>query len=238
MLEIDSSHHAATQSKRPGNVSPNAIVLHSGEGASAADDIGFLTTSDEASSHYYVTRQGKVFQFVDDARRAAHAGRTLFLDEKDWNDFSLGIETEHRKGQTWPQVQLDAIAELTKALIKKHGVLRERVVAHRWIRKPASKDHQDPTNFPDPKLRRFIANLYPAAGQGDLFVVNTDGTSVRRDASTSESPKAKLNKGDVIEIEGQVQGQPVRGNPTWMKRVKDQGFVHSSLLDPAEIAAP
>ncbi|HSJ76517.1 MAG TPA: hypothetical protein VK899_10110, partial [Gemmatimonadales bacterium] len=84
----------------------------------------------------------------------------------------------------------------------------------------------------------FITDLYPAAGQGELFVVNTNGTSVRRDASLSESPKAKLNQGDVIEIEGQVQGQPVHGNATWMKRVKDQGFVHSSLLDPAEIAAP
>jgi hypothetical protein len=238
MLDIDQTHRAVAQRKRPGNVAPNAIVLHSGEGDSAAADIAFLTTSAEASAHYYVTRKGKVFQFVDDARRASHAGTTRYLDETGWNDFSLGIETEHRKGQTWPQPQLDAIAELTKQLIVKHGVLRERVVAHRWIRRPVSPDHQDPTNFPDPKLRRFITDLYPAAGLGGLFVVNTDDASVRRDASTAESPRAKLNTGDVIEVEGQVQGQPVHGNATWMKRVKGQGFVHSSLLDPAEIAAP
>ena len=120
----------------------------------------------------------------------------------------------------------------------KHGVLRERVVAHRWVRRPASEEHQDPTNFADPKLRRFITGLYPAAGLGELFVVNTNGSSVRRDASTAEGPKAKLNRGDVIEIEGQVQGQAVSGNRIWMKRVKGQGFVHSSLLDPVEIAAP
>jgi hypothetical protein len=238
MLDIDQTHHAVSQRKRPGNVPPNAIVLHSGEGASAEADIDFLTTSGSASSHYYVTRKGKVFQFVDDSQRASHAGTTRYLDEAGWNDFSVGIETEHHKGQTWPQVQLDAIAALTKRLIVKHGVLRERVVAHRWIRRPVSADHQDPTNFPDPKLRRFITDLYPAAGLGELFVVNTDDASVRRDASLAESPRAKLNTGDVIEIEGQVQGQPVHGNATWMKRVKGQGFVHSSLLDPAEIAAP
>jgi hypothetical protein len=238
MLEIDSSRRAVAQRKRPGNVAPNAIVLHSGEGASAAADIGFLTTSSSASSHYYVRRNGKILQFVDDARRASHTGPTRYLDETGWNDFSLGIETEHRKGQTWPQVQLDAMAELTRHLIVKHGVLRERVAAHRWVRRPSSPEHQDPTNFPDPKLHRFISDLYPAAGLGELFVVNTNGSSVRRDASTSESPRAKLNLGDVIEIEGQVQGEAVSGNRVWMKRVKGQGFVHSSLLDPVEIAAP
>lgn len=236
MLDIDrSSHRAVAQRKRPGNVPPNAIVLHSGEGDSAAADIDFLTTDPSASSHYYVTRKGKVFQFVDDARRASHSGPTLYLDERGWNDFSLGIETEHRKGQTWPQVQLDAMAELTKQLIVKHGVLRERVVAHRWIRRPVSAEHQDPTNFPDPKLRGFITRLYPSAGRGELFRVTTKDASVRRAASRADDPIAKLAIDDVIEIEGEVQGEAVSGNRRWMKRVEDQGFIHSSLLELVEI---
>jgi hypothetical protein len=236
MLDIDTARHSVAQRKRPaGGDPPNAIVLHSGEGDSAADDIDFLTSSAKASSHYYVTRKGKVFQFVADARRASHTGPTRYLNETRWNDFSLGIETEHRKGQNWPQVQRDAIAELTKQLIVKHGVLRERVVAHRWVRNPASPEHQDPTNFPDPELRGFITRLYPAAGRGELFRVTTNDTSVRRAASREDDPIAKLNKGDVIETEGEVQGQAVSGNRRWMKRVKGQGFIHSSLLEPVEI---
>jgi len=237
MLEIDSTtHRSKAHRKRPGGDRPNAIVLHSGEGASAAADIDTLTHT-TSSSHYYVTRKGKIFQFVDDSRRASHTGPTRYLDEAGWNDFSLGIETEHRKGQTWPQVQLDAIAELTKHLIQKHGVLRERVVAHRWVRRPVSAEHQDPTNFPDPKLRRFITDLYPAAERGDLFRVTSDGASVRRSASRAEDPRGKLNRDDVIEVEGIVQGESVSGDRRWMKRVKGQGFVHASLLEPAKIDA-
>jgi N-acetyl-anhydromuramyl-L-alanine amidase AmpD len=236
MLDIDgTTHRAKAQRARPGNIPPNAIVLHSGEGDSAANDIDALTHT-TSSSHYYVTRKGKIFQFVDDARRASHTGPTRFLGETDWNDFSLGIETEHNKKQNWPQVQLDAIAELTKQLIEKHGVLRERVVAHRWIRRPASEDHQDPTNFPDPKLRRFITDLYPKTGRGELFRVTTDDTNVRRAASFEDDPIAKLNQDDVIEVEGEVQGASVKGSDRWKKRVKGQGFVHSSLLEPAKIA--
>jgi len=235
MLDIDRTLRSKAQRKRPGDDPPNAIVLHSGEGESAANDIDFLTTSTSASSHYYVTRKGKVFQFVDDSRRASHTGPTKFLNETGWNDFSLGIETEHLKGQNWPQAQLDAIAELTKQLIVKHGVLRERVVAHRWIRRPVSPEHQDPTNFPDPKLRGFITALYPVAGRGELFRVTTDKASVRRAASREDSPIATLNTDDVIEIEGTVQGEAVSGNRQWMKRVKGQGFIHSSLLEPVKV---
>lgn len=240
MVDIDTTtHHAKLQSARPsGGNPPNAIVLHSGEGASASADIHELTLTKKASSHYYVTRAGKIFQFVPDDREAFHAGPTRYLGQKDWNGFSLGIETEHRKGQDWPQVQRDAIAELCKHLIAKHGILRERVAAHRWVRRPSSPEHQDPTNFTDPRLRGFITSFYGGSVAGDLFRVTTDGTNVRRDASTTTAPIGTLNADDVIEVVGQVQGQPVKGNTQWMQRVKNQGFVHSSLLKAVEIEMP
>lgn len=235
-MEIDSSRRAKAQRSRPpGGNPPNAIVVHSGEGDSADADIDFLTTSSKASSHYYVTRAGKVFQFVADSRRASHAGPTRYLGERDWNGFSIGIESEHRKGQSWPQKQRDAIAELLRTLIEAHGIIRERVAAHRWVRFPSSPEHQDPTNFPDPELRGFITRLYPEAGRGTLMRVNTDDASVRRSASRAEDPILKLNTGDVIEIEGEVQGESVHGNRVWMKRIGDLGFVHSSLLGPVEV---
>ncbi|HEU4560229.1 MAG TPA: peptidoglycan recognition family protein [Longimicrobium sp.] len=237
MVAIDTTSHRsrAQRSRPPGGNPPNAIVFHTGEGASASADITELTQSTRASSHYYVTRAGKIFQFVNDSRRASHAGPTRYLGERNWNDFSIGIETEHRKGQSWPQKQLDAIAELLRHLIEKHGIIRERVAAHRWVRFPSSPDHQDPTNFPDPSLRGFITRLYPQAGRGTLMRVTTNGTSVRRAASRADDPIATLDTGDVIEIEGEVQGEAVSGNRRWMQRVMDQGFVHSSLLAPVEV---
>jgi len=237
MLDIDATSRRARaqRSRPPGGNPPSAIVFHTGEGDAAADDIDFLTTSPKASSHYYVTRAGKVFQFVADSRRASHAGPTRYLGERDWNGFSIGMETEHRKGQNWPQKQLDAIAELLRHLVERHGVIRERVAAHRWVRFPSSPEHQDPTDFPDPRLRGFITRLYPEDARGELMRIHTDAASVRRSASRAEDPIGTLNTGDVIEIEGRVQGEAVRGNRVWMKRVNDQGFVHSSLLDEVAV---
>ncbi len=233
MVDIDSTtHRSILHSTRPpsGNP-PTAIVLHSGEGESAANDIHHLTKTQKASSHYYVTRTGKVFQMVDDHREAKHAGPTLYLGRRNWNGFSLGIETEHRKGQTWPDAQRKALAELTEALIRKHGILRERVAAHRWVRRPVSAEHQDPTNFPDTELRAFIGRLYPAEGKGRLFRVTTDGSSVRVGAGKEHALVEKLNTDDVIEIAREVDGTPVGGNARWMERVAGLGFIHSSLLE-------
>lgn len=236
MVDIDTTtHRSKAHGNRPAGVLANAIVFHTGEGDSAADDISALTKSAKKSAHYYVTRKGKIFQFVDDSQRANHAGPNLYLGTDAWNDFSIGMETEHNHKQDWPQVQLDAIRELLRHLIQKHGIIRERVAAHRWVRKPASRDHQDPTGFTDPELRGFITRLYPEAERGELMRVNTDGAGVRRSASRAEDSRARLNTGDVIEIEGRVQGEAVRGNPVWMKRVRDQGFVHSSLLDEVAV---
>lgn len=235
MVDIDATtHRSKAHSNRPAGVRPDAIVFHTGEGDSAADDINALTKSKKKSSHYYVTRKGKIFQFVDDSQRANHAGPNLYLGSNNWNDFSIGMETEHNQKQDWPEVQLDAIRALLRHLIQKHEIIRERVAAHRWVREP-SPEHQDPTGFTDPELRGFITRLYPEDARGELMRINTDGASVRRSASRAEDPIAKLNTGDVIEIEGRVQGEAVRGNRVWMKRVNDQGFVHSSLLDEVEI---
>ncbi|HET7228721.1 MAG TPA: N-acetylmuramoyl-L-alanine amidase [Longimicrobium sp.] len=115
MITIDSTTHRSQAHKKrpPEDNPPTAIIFHTGEGDSAADDIHELTHSGK-SSHYYVTRKGKIFQFVDDSRRANHAGPNHYLNRPDWDDFSLGVETEHNKKQNWPQVQLDAISALFK----------------------------------------------------------------------------------------------------------------------------
>ena len=48
----------------------------------------------KVSSHFYIRRNGKLVQFVSIFDRAWHAGESSFLNKKNCNDFSIGIELE------------------------------------------------------------------------------------------------------------------------------------------------
>lgn len=148
---------------RPAGTDISAIVLHTGEGTRKSD-LEALTGpngGNPVSSHYYVCRNGEILQLADDSMRTWHAGAGVYLGLYNWNNFSIGIETEHKLGQDWPTIQKDALRWLCLQLIAKHGIEQSMIIAHRWLTRPpgASKKY-DPTNWPDPSLSAWIAALY------------------------------------------------------------------------------
>ena len=161
-MDIDTTSYPSTNyNARPSGMRITALVLHSGEGTRASDLARLCDTSvpvnERVSAHYYVDRAGLVFQLVADAHRAWHAGESSYLGKTNWNDFSIGIETEHRDGQSWPPFQRQALADLCRMLISVYPIVRAQVVAHRWIA-PGRKF--DPTNWPDRELKAWIAALF------------------------------------------------------------------------------
>ena len=46
------------------------------------------------SSHFFISRDGRVHQFVSTLKRAWHAGVSSFMGRSGCNDFSIGIEIE------------------------------------------------------------------------------------------------------------------------------------------------
>lgn len=46
----------------------------------------------EVSSHFYIRRSGKIIQFVSIKKRSWHAGKSIFLNTENCNNFSVGIE--------------------------------------------------------------------------------------------------------------------------------------------------
>ena len=159
-LAIDStSYRSPNYDARP--APPFAIVLHSGEGTKHGD-LATLTNDrvaplNRVSAHYYVDRLGTVYQLVHPDRRAWHAGVSNYLTRSNWNDFSIGVETEHMRGQSWPAVQRAALAELFASLIARYHIAQPFVAAHRWI---APLRKSDPTDWPDAELKPWIAALY------------------------------------------------------------------------------
>ena len=114
---------------------PDMIVLHytgmeTGDGAEA----WLCNPESEVSSHYLVHEDGRIVQMVRESDRAWHAGKSSWRGETDINSCSIGIEIVnpgHALGyRDFPRKQIEAVTELCRGIIERHGVPPERVLAH------------------------------------------------------------------------------------------------------------
>ena len=156
-LTIDrTSYVSPNHSSRNGRV-PSLLVLHSTVG-NAASSLGHLINpapggkpDNAVSIHYLITKKGLVYQLVNDARAAWHAGAStwLGLDSDAIRECSIGIELENRNDghDPYPAVQVDALSELSRALIDRYHIRRENVVCHADIAVPRGRK-SDPAGFP------------------------------------------------------------------------------------------
>lgn len=146
---------------------PDMIVLHATVISLDATLSGFARTSSGVSSHYVVGKEGDVFQMVQEADRAWHAGESFWKGRQDINDFSIGIEMVNLNDglDPWPDAQVDAALELCRYLVNKYGIVRDNVVTHEWIAGYAGRGKTDPLGFP---MDSFLDNLFDI-GEGFDF---------------------------------------------------------------------
>ena len=164
-LSIDTDYNAQAGSYhagRPGDGKIQGIVLHSSDGRESGD-INTLTTGG-VSSHYYVTRDGRIYQFVNDQDTAYHAGKVV---GNLGNGNTIGIEQEHydpggkggKNGEAWSPAQVAATARLVASLKAKYGLTDAQIVGHSDV---APDRKQDPYNYPWEDFRRQV-NGQPGA---------------------------------------------------------------------------
>lgn len=83
------------------------------------------------SSHLLITRAGELVQFVSLYDRAWHAGRSCFAGVDECNDYSIGVELEGTDTLAYTEAQYQALARLTKTLLRHFSALTpERVAGH------------------------------------------------------------------------------------------------------------
>lgn len=93
----------------------------------------------EVSAHFFITREGGVWQFVSCDDRAWHAGTSLWCGRENCNDFSIGIELEGLEGLQFEAPQYQALTQLCQAL-----------AAHYPIAQIAGHEHIAPGRKQDP----------------------------------------------------------------------------------------
>ncbi|TCC93854.1 N-acetylmuramoyl-L-alanine amidase [Pedobacter frigiditerrae] len=126
---------------------PNFVIIHHTAQDSLAQTIKtFTITRTAVSSHYVVSRDGKVVQMVNDYLRAQHAGAGKWGSVTDMNSCSIGIEMDNN-GTTdvWTDAQINSLCALLATLKKKYSIPTANFIGHADFaptRKP------DPNNFP------------------------------------------------------------------------------------------
>ena len=74
------------------------------------------------SSHFYIRRNGELWQFVSCDDRAWHAGASHYRGRADCNDDSVGIELEGLEGGRFEPEQYEALAGLCAAIAQRYPV--------------------------------------------------------------------------------------------------------------------
>ena len=88
----------------------------------------------QVSAHYMIYEDGQVVNLVPEEKRAWHAGISCWQGISSLNHTSIGIEIVN-PGHEWgyvpfPAKQMDAVLELSKAIIARHDIEARNVVGH------------------------------------------------------------------------------------------------------------
>ena len=83
------------------------------------------------SSHFFIDRIGRLFQYVSCLDRAWHAGVSSFEGRENCNDFSIGVELEGTHSTPYERVQYETLARLTDALAEAYPI--KYVTGHSMI---------------------------------------------------------------------------------------------------------
>ncbi len=106
----------------------------------------------EVSSHFYIRRDGSLWQFVSCDDRAWHAGRSAYRGRANCNDDSIGIELEGLEGECFEAAQYDSLARLCKTLATQYPLAH--IAGHEHIA-PGRKQDPGP-GFDWPLLRSLL----------------------------------------------------------------------------------
>lgn len=131
---------------RPAGTPVDMLVLHYTGMLTTASALHRLTDpAAKVSAHYLIDEDGRLWQMVDEGKRAWHAGVSYWRGKTDINARSIGIELVnpgHEFGyRPFPPEQMAAAIDLCRALIRRHPIPARNVVGHSDVA-PARK--QDP----------------------------------------------------------------------------------------------
>ena len=119
----------------------------------------------QVSSHFYIRRNGELWQFVSCDDRAWHAGQSHYRGRDNCNDDSIGVELEGLEGGAFEPAQYETLGDLCAAIVQHYPIAH--LAGHEHIA-PGRK--QDPgAGFEWSRLRQALgwpAERFPPTACG------------------------------------------------------------------------
>ena len=106
----------------------------------------------EVSAHFFIRRDGDLWQFVSCDDRAWHAGRSQHLGRENCNDYSIGIELEGLEGELFEPAQYDSLGRLCATLAEQYPI--RHIAGHQHVAPGRKRDPGD--GFDWSRLRRRL----------------------------------------------------------------------------------
>ena len=141
---------------RPAGAQVDLVVVHSislPPGVYGGDEVRQLFTNTldwdahpyfkqiegmQVSAHFFIRRDGALWQFVSCDDRAWHAGPSEWRGRSNCNDDSVGIELEGLEGESFEPAQYEALAAVAAALAQHYPI--RHVAGHEHIAPGRKKD--------------------------------------------------------------------------------------------------
>jgi N-acetylmuramoyl-L-alanine amidase len=121
--------------ERQGVPGADILIMHYTGMLSCAEAVARLTSAEaKVSSHYTIDEDGTIYAHVPEQLRAWHAGVSSWRGASDINSRSIGIEIVnpgHEFGyRAFPDVQIEAVIGLGKAIVGRHAIPARNVIGH------------------------------------------------------------------------------------------------------------
>lgn len=151
------------QSSRKGS-EIKLIVVHADASPSEGSTINWMRHPDsQVSYHYLVGRDGRLYQLVDDNRKAWHAGVSDWTAEclvgNSVNPTSIGVAfSNDGKGEEYTDTQYKVGGELLYELMLRYGIPLHRIRGHNEVAPERKSDPYDYFEWP-----RLMAAIGAAA---------------------------------------------------------------------------
>lgn len=126
--------------ERLNDARPSFLIIHYTETQNLQDAEDYFVGNKDhpgggrVSTHYMIDRDGTTVQYVDEDKRAWHAGVSYWGGIEDINSHSIGIELVNpgRKYgyRAFTAQQMDALVQLCKDIISRHTISKFRVLGH------------------------------------------------------------------------------------------------------------
>lgn len=130
---------------------PNYVILHHTAQNSVEHTLTtFTLPRTSVSSHYVISRDGKIFQMLNDYYRGWHAGIGKWGNTTDLNSSSIGIELDNNGNEPFAEAQIESLLDLLKVLKERHEIPTANFIGHSDIA-PKRKVDPNPT-FPWKRL--------------------------------------------------------------------------------------